>query len=268
MSQQSTIEWTDATWNPVTGCTEVSPGCDHCYARAFAERWRGIEGHPYEQGFDLKLWPERLSYPLKWKKPRRIFTNSMSDLFHQKIPDHFILQVVDVMLTANWHTYQILTKRPSRLLHLVPEITALIERRTGSNTWPAHIWFGVSVETMKYSWRVTRLIRVPASVRFISAEPLLDSLGDLDITDIDWVIAGGESGPNYRPCSPIWICELRDKCKQNEVAFFFKQWGGRTPKARGRLLDGRTWDEYPNLASHSRNPIAKAQLYPLSIAAD
>jgi protein gp37 len=235
MSQQSAIEWTDATWNPVTGCTEVSPGCDNCYARTFAERWRGIKGHPYEQGFDLKLWPERLSYPSRWKKPKRIFTNSMSDLFHQKVPDKFI-----------WHTYQVLTKRPSRLLRLVPEITTLIKERTGSSIWPSYIWFGVSVETMKYAWRVEQLVKVPAQVRFISAEPLLDSLQDLDITNIHWIIAGGESGPRYRPCKPEWIRELRDKCQERNIAFFFKQWGGRTPKAGGRELDGVTWEIYPN----------------------
>lgn len=264
----SKIEWTDATWNPVTGCTEVSPGCDHCYARTFAERWRGVEGHPYEQGFDLRIWPERLDYPLKWKKPRRIFTNSMSDLFHQKVPDAFILLVVDVMLTANWHIYQVLTKRPSRLLHLVPGITALIKQRTGSDIWPAHIWFGVSVEAMGYSWRVKRLTQVPASIRFVSAEPLLGSLNDLDIAGIHWLIAGGESGPNYRPCKPEWISELRDKCQTSEVAFFFKQWGGRIPKAGGRILDGRTWDEFPRLPSYITTLAASEQSHPLLLAAD
>lgn len=268
MSLQSTIEWTDATWNPVTGCTEVSPGCDHCYARTFAERWRGIPGHPYEQGFDLKIWPERLAYPSRWKKPRRIFTNSMSDLFHQKVPSEFILKVVDAMLKADWHTYQVLTKRPSRLVHLVPEITALIEERTGSSKWPAHIWFGVSVESMKYSWRVKRLRHVPASVRFISAEPLLDSLHDLDISEMHWIIAGGESGPGCRPCELNWIRELRDKSSDLGTAFFFKQWGGRTPKAGGRILDGRTWDEFPDLEFQSRIPLLNLQLAPYPIAAD
>jgi protein gp37 len=247
MSIQSSIEWTDATWNPVTGCTEVSPGCDHCYARVFAERWRGIPGHHYEQGFDMRLWPERLNFPLKWKKPRRIFVNSMSDLFHQKVPDSFILQVIEVMLEADWHIYQVLTKRPSRLLRLVPSITSLVQAKRGSSTWPTNIWFGVSVESMKYSWRVQRLQRTPAAVRFISAEPLLDSLHNLDIANIHWVIAGGESGPGHRACSPEWIRELRDKCEQTKAAFFFKQWGGRTPKAGGRILDGRTWDELPQV---------------------
>jgi len=246
MSVQSEIEWTDATWNPVTGCTEVSPGCDHCYARTFAERFRGVPGHPFEQGFTLKLWPERLTYPLQWKKPRRIFTNSMSDLFHRDVPDDFILQVFGVMAQAHWHTFQVLTKRPARLVRLVPRITEHLRQFVQpALTWPAHIWVGVSVETMQYRWRVDQLRQVPAAVRFISAEPLLGSLYDLDLTDIHWLIAGGESGPHRRACDPTWLRELRDRCIGDQVAFFFKQWGGRTPKAGGRLLDERTWDEYP-----------------------
>ncbi len=245
MSLQSTIEWTDATWNPVTGCTEVSAGCDHCYARTFAERWRGTPGHPYEQGFDLRLWPQRLAYPLRWKKPRRIFTNSMSDLFHRDVPDDFILAVFAVMARADWHIFQVLTKRPSRLARLVPRIS---ERLHAASGWPAHIWLGVSVETIQYAWRVERLRHVPAAVRFISAEPLLGSLHALDLADIDWLIAGGESGPGHRPCDPAWIRELRDACVLSGVAFFFKQWGGRSPKSGGRELDGRTWDEFPALA--------------------
>ena len=247
MSLQSTIEWTDATWNPVTGCTEVSPGCDHCYAKTFAERWRGVAGHPYEQGFDLRLWPNRLDYPLQWKKPRRIFANSMSDLFHRDVPDEFVLRVFDVMAQADWHIFQVLTKRPSRLVRLVPQITERVQAYMGKGaTWPEHIWLGVSVETMQYQWRVDKLRQVPAAIRFISAEPLLGSLRELDISDIHWLIAGGESGPGYRPCKPEWIRELRDSCHAAEVAFFFKQWGGRTPKAGGRDLDGRTWDEFPH----------------------
>lgn len=285
MATKSTIEWTDATWNPVTGCTEVSPGCDHCYARVFAERWRGTPGHPYEQGFDLKLWPERLDYPLQWNKPRRIFVNSMSDLFHKDVPDDFIFQVFDIMAQANIHTFQVLTKRPDRLVRLVPKISA----RFRSERWPKHIWLGVSVETMQYAWRVDKLRMVPAGVRFISAEPLLGSLAGLDLTDIHWLIAGGESGPGARPMHPAWIRSLRDQCQRVEVPFFFKQWGawvsagcsvvpsesakehraawihpdGRYWKTRtrgevsdaiavrvgkksaGRMLDGRTWDEMP-----------------------
>jgi protein gp37 len=243
---QSAIEWTDATWNPVTGCTEVSPGCDHCYAKTFAERFRGVTGHHFEQGFDLRLWPERLEYPLRWRRPRRIFVNSMSDLFHRDVPDDFILRVFGVMAQAPHHTFQILTKRPSRLARLVPRITAHL-REYGANTdhWPDHIWLGVSVETLQYIWRIDQLRQVPAAIRFISAEPLLGSLAGIDLTDIHWLIAGGESGHGYRECDPAWVRELRDECEHAEVAFFFKQWGGRTPKAAGRELDGRTWDGYP-----------------------
>jgi protein gp37 len=252
MSLKSEIEWTDATWNPVTGCTEVSPGCDHCYARTFAERFRGVPRHPYEQGFDLKLWPERLAYPLQWKKPRRIFTNSMSDLFHKDVPDEFIFQVFEVMAQANWHTFQVLTKRPARLVRLVPQLSERLQHYVGHTAlWPDQIWLGVSVETMQYGWRAEQLRRVPSTIRFISAEPLLDSLCQLDLTDIHWLIAGGESGPGYRPCNPTWLRELRDRCLSSRTAFFFKQWAGRTPKSGGRLLDGRTWDEYPQLSSRN-----------------
>ncbi len=246
MSLQTAIEWTDATWNPVTGCTEVSPGCDHCYARTFAERWRGVSGHPYEQGFDVRLWPERMDYPLKWKKPRRIFVNSMSDLFHKDVPDDFILDVFRTMVTANWHIYQVLTKRPSRLARMVDKLTTHLQQYTDRITiWPAHIWLGVSVETMQYAWRVDQLRHVPAAIRFISAEPLLGSLYDLDLNNIDWLIAGGESGPRHRFCDPAWVRELRDKCAAHNTAFFFKQWGGRTPKSNGRVLDDRIYDDYP-----------------------
>jgi protein gp37 len=257
VAQQSAIEWTDATWNPVTGCTEVSPGCDHCYARVFAERWRGVRGHAYEQGFDLRLWPERLELPLRWREPRRIFTNSMSDLFHRDVPSEFILQVFDVMARAQRHTFQVLTKRPHRLRRMVQRISAQLAPYTnGQPTWPANIWLGVSVETMQYHWRVDYLRTVPAAIRFVSAEPLLDSLADLDITSIDWLIAGGESGMGFRKCKPEWIEELRDKCAQTGAAFFFKQWGGRTHSAGGRLLNGRTWDEYPEYEMPARAELA------------
>lgn len=234
MADKSAIEWTDATWNPVTGCTEVSPGCDHCYARTFAERWRGVQGHPYEQGFDLRLWPNRLELPLTWKTPRRIFVNSMSDLFHKDIPDEYIEKVFDVMQRADHHVFQVLTKRSARLAKMAPKLP-----------WKSHIWAGVSVETIQYRWRVEHLQTVPARVRFISAEPLLGSLKGLDVTGIHWLIAGGESGAGFRSCEADWIRELRDLCQIQDVAFFFKQWGGRTPKALGRELDGRTWEEYP-----------------------
>jgi protein gp37 len=250
MASQSTIEWTEATWNPVTGCTEVSPGCDHCYAKVFAERWRGVQGHHYEQGFELRLWPERLTLPLQWRRPRRIFTNSMSDLFHQDVPTQFILKVFETMVKADWHTYQILTKRPMRLAKLVPIISRhLAELGVDGDRWPPHIWLGVSIETLRYRWRADQLRTVPASIRFISAEPLLESLSGLDLSGIQWLIAGGESGLEHRYCDPLWIRELRDKCQAAGIAFFFKQWGGRTHAAGGRNLDSRTWDEYPQVTS-------------------
>lgn len=238
MSDRSAIEWTDATWNPVTGCTQVSPGCDHCYAMTFAERFRGVAGHSYEQGFDLRLWPERLELPLRWKKPRRIFVNSMSDLFHRAVPDDYIQQVFRTMERAHWHIFQVLTKRSRRLLSLSPSLP-----------WAPHIWIGVSVETMQYAWRVDQLRQVEAPVRFVSAEPLLGALDHLNLSKIHWLIAGGESGPRFRFCDEQWVRGLRDKCTAHGVAFFFKQWGGRTPKAGGRVLDGRTWDQIPNCPS-------------------
>lgn len=235
MSDRSAIEWTDASWNPVTGCTQVSPGCDHCYALTFAERFRGVSGHPYEQGFDLRLWPDRLTLPLRWKRPRRIFVNSMSDLFHRDIPDEYVRRVFDVMVRADWHTFQVLTKRSGRLAQMAPTLA-----------WPDHIWAGVSVETDRYAWRVEHLRRVPSAVRFVSAEPLLGPLDGVDLDGIDWVISGGESGSGHRRCDAAWVRSLRDRCTSTGIAFFHKQWGGRTPKAGGRELDGRTWDEYPN----------------------
>lgn len=248
MSDKSAIEWTNATWNPVTGCTQVSPGCDHCYALAFAERFRGVPSHPYTQGFDLKLWPDRLNLPSKWKKPRRIFVNSMSDLFHKDVPDDFILDVFHTMIVADQHIYQILTKRPSRLVNtnLIRKISDTILRVTGSAEWPKHIWLGVSVETLDYAWRVDALRKVPAAIRFISAEPLLGPLENLNLDGIHWLITGGESGPGYRKCEPDWVRNIRDQCIKEGVYFFHKQWGGRTPKAGGRLLDGKTWSEYPH----------------------
>ncbi len=234
MADKSDIEWTDATWNPVTGCTQVSPGCDHCYALTFAERFRGVPGHPYEQGFDLKLWPQRLELPLRWKRPRRIFVNSMSDLFHRDVPDDYVAAVFDVMVRADHHIFQVLTKRSSRLAKLGPSLP-----------WPSNVWVGVSIETERYRWRADHLRQVPAAVRFISAEPLLGTLARVDLSGVDWVITGGESGNGHRPIDPDWVRDLRDRCQQQGVAFFHKQWGGRTPKANGRELDGRTWDEFP-----------------------
>jgi protein gp37 len=234
VSDRSAIEWTEATWNPVTGCHQVSPGCAHCYAKTFAERWRGIPGHPYEQGFDLRLWPQRLEQPLRWRRPRTIFVNSMSDLFHEDIPDLFVEQVFDVMERADWHTFQILTKRHERLARLAPTLA-----------WPSNVWMGVSIENRRFVHRADHLREVPAAVRFVSAEPLLGPLEGLDLTDIDWLIAGGESGPRHRPVRAEWVRELRDRCVAEGVAFFFKQWGGVRSKTGGRLLDGRTWDETP-----------------------
>lgn len=235
MSYTSAIEWTDATWNPVTGCTQVSAGCDHCYAMVLAERFRGVHNHPYEQGFDLRLWPERLELPLQWKKPRRIFVNSMSDLFHSGVPDEFVRQIFDTMNRADWHIYQILTKRPQRMARIAPTLQ-----------WGKHIWAGVSVESNEVSWRADFLRRVPSAVRFISAEPLIGPIDQLDLTGIDWLITGGESGYGHRFCDPDWVRDARERCKEHDVAFFHKQWGGRTSKSGGRMLDGRTWDEMPN----------------------
>lgn len=237
MSDQSGIEWTEATWNPVTGCDQVSPGCAHCYAKTFAERWQGIPGHHYEQGFDLRLWPERLEQPLKWRRSRKIFVNSMSDLFHEEIPDEFVAEVFDVMARADHHVFQVLTKREARLLDLAPRLP-----------WPSNVWMGVSIENRRFIHRADALRHIPAAVRFVSAEPLLGPLDGLDLTRIDWLIAGGESGHRHRRIDPAWVIALRDQCREDGVAFFLKQWGGRTPKAGGRELEGRTWDEYPNPA--------------------
>jgi protein gp37 len=238
--QQSAIEWTEATWNPVTGCDQISPGCAHCYAKTFAERWEGIPGHHYEQGFALRLWPERLEQPLRWRRPRVIFVNSMSDLFHERIPDSYIARVFDVMAAAPQHTFQVLTKRHERLAHIASSLD-----------WPPNVWMGVSIENRRFVHRADYLRDAPAAIRFISAEPLLGPLEGLNLTDIDWLIAGGESGPRNRPVRVDWLRELRDRCVTERVAFFFKQWGGRTPKAGGRELDGRTWDEMPRTRARS-----------------
>jgi protein gp37 len=234
MSDGSTIEWTEATWNPVTGCSKVSPGCAHCYAETFAERWRGIPGHPYEQGFDLRLWPGRLSKPLEWKRPRLIFVNSMSDLFHEDVPFDFVLRVFETMVRAQHHTFQVLTKRHERLAELAPDLP-----------WAPNIWMGVSIENRRFVHRADYLRRTPAAVKFISAEPLLGPLEGLNLDGIDWLIAGGESGPGHRPVKAEWIRDTRDRTVDAGVAFFFKQWGGHRPKANGRELDGRLWDEMP-----------------------
>jgi protein gp37 len=234
MGQASNIEWTQMTWNPATGCSKVSPGCAHCYAETFAERWRGIPGHHYEQGFDLRLWPERLEQPLHWRRPRRIFVNSMSDLFHEDIPDAFVEQIFEVMGRAHWHTFQILTKREDRLTALAPHLD-----------WHPNVWMGTTIENRRFVHRADALREVPAAVRFISAEPLLGPLQGLELAGIDWLIAGGESGYRHRRLDLDWVRDLRDRCVDSDTAFFFKQVGGHTPKSGGRKLDGRTWDEYP-----------------------
>jgi len=249
LADNSAIEWTNATWNPVTGCDKVSPGCAHCYAETFAERWRGIPGHPYQQGFDLRLWPNRLDQPLRWKRPRTIFVNSMSDLFHERIPDLFIRRVFDVMGAASQHTFQILTKRHERLAELAPTLP-----------WAPNVWMGVTIENRRFVHRADYLREVDAAVRFISAEPLLGPLEGLDLSGIEWLIAGGESGAKHRRCDADWVRDLRARCAAEGVAFFFKQWGGRTSKAGGRLLDDRTYDAMPS-------PSNRAHHHELAIAA-
>lgn len=284
MSDDSRIEWTDATWNPVRGCTKISPGCKHCYAETFAERFRGVPGHPYEQGFDLRLVPENLDQPLRWWRSRRIFVNSMSDLFHDEIPIDFIGAVFGVMAVARRHTFQVLTKRPEKmeaflrwlvhqetsnarktelntffgdpvpaiaamsyaLDHGVP-LTLLYTRNRGSFVWPLpNIWLGVSVEDRKHGVpRIDILRDVPAAVRFLSIEPLLEDLGELDLEGIHWVIVGGESGAGAREMRPEWVRSIRDQCAAADVPFFFKQWGGVRKKLAGRELDGRTHDAFP-----------------------
>ena len=238
MAGSSKIEWTEATWNPVTGCDQISPGCAHCYAKTFAERWRGVSGHPYEQGFDLRLWPERLDVPLRWRKPKTIFVNSMSDVFHEAIPDDYVAQIFETMRAAHWHTFQVLTKRVERMLDLAPSLT-----------WPSNVWMGVTIENRRFVHRADALREVPAAVRFISAEPLLGPLDGLSLAGIAWLIAGGESGPRHRRVDADWIRELRDYCAGAETSFFFKQWGGARPKSNGRLLDGRLHDDYPRRAA-------------------
>jgi protein gp37 len=238
MAESTNIEWTDATWNPVTGCTKISPGCDHCYAERFSERFRGTPGHPFERGFDLTLRPERLDQPLRWRKPRMIFVNSMSDLFHKEIPKQFIGLVFNTMEAAPWHTFQVLTKRSSLMRNF------LRERYLGRRA-PFHIWFGVSIEDGTKTSRVRHLRDAPAGTRFLSIEPLIGPVGRLDLTGINWVIVGGESGPGARPMQRQWVREIRDQCRASDVAFFFKQWGGRTPKTGGRLLDGKEWSQFP-----------------------
>jgi protein gp37 len=234
MGDKSAIEWTDATWNPVTGCTKVSPGCTHCYAERLAARLQAMGNPRYRNGFAVTLHPDQLGLPLRWRQPRRIFVNSMSDLFHEAVPDDYIRRVFDVMVQASRHIFQVLTKRAERLAALAPYLP-----------WPPNVWQGVSVESAAYAARIAHLKRVPARVRFLSLEPLLGPLEGLDLTGIHWTIVGGESGPRNRPPHLEWIRGIRDQCAAQSVPFFFKQWGGRIAKSGGRLLDGRTWNEVP-----------------------
>jgi protein gp37 len=239
MSDNSKIEWTDATWNPVRGCTKVSPGCKHCYAETFAERFRGVPGHPFEFGFDLRLIPAKLGEPFRWRTPRMIFVNSMSDLFHEDIPTDYLAAVARVMTQANWHTYQVLTKRAERLASMLAGELQFAARAP-------NIWWGVSVEDRKYGVpRIAHLHRAPAAVRFLSIEPLLEDVGELDLAGISWVIVGGESGPGARSISPDWVRSVRDQCRIAEVPFFFKQWGGVRKAGTGRRLDGRLYNQFP-----------------------
>ncbi len=247
MAEYSSIEWTDSTWNPATGCSKVSLGCKNCYAETFAERFRGVPRHPFEQGFDLKLWPNRLSLPLLWREHRMIFVNSMSDLFHEDVPDEFIAKVFETMLQADRHTFQLLTKRSERMVRW-------IQKRFNRYLVPQHIWLGVSVENQEYVRRIHHLQRMPACVRFVSCEPLLGPItfDSRDLNGIHWVIVGGESGPKARPMDPLWARDIKDQCEQNEVAFFFKQWGTFNARGErvgkknaGRVLDGKVWDQMP-----------------------
>ncbi len=239
MSSQSSIEWTDATWNPVRGCTKISPGCKYCYAEVFAERFRGVAGHAYERGFDPRLVPEKLAEPLRWKKSRMIFVNSMSDLFHSGVPDAYIVKVAGVMSLANWHIFQVLTKRSERL-------EQMLKTSLKPYALEQHIWWGVSVENQKHGLpRIQHLRRAPAKVRFLSIEPLLEDVGRIDLDGISWVIVGGESGSRARPIKEEWVVSIRDQCQAARVPFFFKQWGGKYKKRAGRTLDGNTYGEFP-----------------------
>lgn len=243
MAQRSAIEWTDATWNPVRGCTKVSPGCAHCYAETFAERWRDIPGHPYEAGFDLRIVEDKLTEPLLWTRSHKIFVNSMSDLFHDRVPKNFIARVFGVMELADWHIYQVLTKRAARMRDI---IEGRLPHVAGLN----HVWLGVSVENRKHGLpRIDELRRTPAALRFLSIEPLLEDLGAVDLAGIDWVIVGGESGPGARPMQPEWVVSIREQCKHQGVPFFFKQWGGVRKSVTGRRLEGRTFDEMPRICN-------------------
>jgi protein gp37 len=244
MALNSKIEWTDTTWNPVRGCSKISPGCKHCYAERFAERFRGIAGHPFEQGFEIRLVPEKLADPFRWSEPRMVFVNSMSDLFHQEIPDSFVGRVAATMQSTPWHTYQVLTKRSGRLHEL-------LHGPLNDAAYSPNIWWGVSVENRKHGFpRIADLQQSPAAVRFLSVEPLLEDLGTMPLDGISWVIVGGESGPGARPMKREWVVSIRKQCRAAGIPFFFKQWGGVRKGETGRMLDGRTYDEFPARTEH------------------
>lgn len=241
MAQNSAIEWTETTWNPLTGCTKISPGCKHCYAERMSLRLQAMGQANYANGFKLTLHEQMLEVPLRWKKPRFVFVNSMSDLFHQEVPEEFIQRVFGVMRRASWHVFQVLTKRSDRLVKLSSEID-----------WPGNVWMGVSVEQSDYTFRIDHLRQTKAKVRFLSLEPLLGPLESLNLERIHWVIAGGESGPGARPMEEAWVTEIRDQCLEAEVPFFFKQWGGVFKSRTGRTLEGQTWDQMPVLETAER----------------
>ncbi len=246
MATKSSIEWTESTWNPSTGCDAISPGCEHCYAERLSLRLRAMGQQKYSNGFKLTLHPDTLELPLKWKKPQRIFVNSMSDLFHNSVPLEYIRRVFETMSRAHWHQFQILTKRSGRLLALSDNID-----------WPPNVWMGVSVESAQYKTRIDHLRKTGAKLKFLSLEPLLGPLGALDLTRIDWVIVGGESGPGARPMDPEWVVSIRRQCEHTGVPFFFKQWGGVHKKHTGRQLDGRTYDEMPTPSQSARTPVLR-----------
>ena len=242
MSDRSSIEWTDATWNPLRGCTKISPGCKHCYAETFAERFRGVRGHAYEQGFDLRLVPEKLGEPFGWSRSRVVFVNSMSDLFQDGVPESYVARVFEAMAGADWHVYQVLTKRAQRMHAIVGALPADLQAMR-------HVWLGVSVEDRRYGLpRIGELRETPAQTRFLSIEPLLEDLGSLDLSGIDWVIVGGESGHGARQMDPAWVRSIRDQCQEQAVPFFFKQWGGVQKSKSGRVLDGRLHDDLPPMS--------------------
>ncbi len=235
MGDKSAIQWTDATWNPSTGCTKISPGCKNCYAERLSARLKWMRNPKYKKGFSFTLHENALDIPLKWSRPRKIFVNSMSDLFHESMPDDFLQKCFEIMAKADWHVYQILTKRPERMLSFIKQYGKI----------PDHIWLGTSVELPQYKKRIDSLRKVSAKVKFVSFEPLLGPMGELDLTNISWAIVGGESGPHFRGVETEWIRDIRKQCRKQRVAFFFKQWGGRTPKSGGRILDGKEWNEFP-----------------------